>query len=376
MPRSSKISIIYIIAEHHITGAPRHLLELIRHIDRNKFIVSAILPEGPLAKALKALKVPVFTVPMRGRADLSAIAAIKKILTKYEPDIVHTHGQRAGVLGRLAVKGMHFKVIHTEHTYTHHFKLDNPLLHWTHLRAMQTLGWFTHRTIAVSDAVRIFLTSARISKPDKVVTIYNGIVSTKPKLSASVIQEFRQSHALSASDQIIGTVGALNSQKGTSTLISAFAQVHTKWPKLKLVIVGGGELRKSLEQLADKLGISSKVVFAGHVSDIEPALANLQLFVLPSRSEAFGLSLLEAMRFGVPIIASRVGGIPEIIVHNHNGILVEHDAPKKLATAISKLLNDKKLQKKIVANYPATLKKFTITKMVKATEDLYRQVME
>ena len=80
------------------------------------------------------------------------------------------------------------------------------------------------------------------------------------------------------------------------------------------------------------------------------------------------------MRHNIPIIATHVGGIPEIITHNHNGILVEPNSPKKLAAAINKLLNDKKLQKKLVSNYPTTLKKFTTSKMIKATEELYRQI--
>lgn len=374
MAKSHKTSIFEIIADSSLTGAPRHLLTLLSGIDRNKFVVSVILPEGELVNELKKIKVPVFTIPMNGKSDLVASSSIKKIIKKYEPDIVHTHGQRAGLLGRLAVRDLPVTRIHTEHTYTSNFKLDNSLLHWSHLRAMAVLDRWTHKTIAVSNAVKTFLISAGITKPDKVLTVYNGIESKFPKVSPQQVKEFKSKFNLSGSDLVVGTVGSFNKHKDTATLIRAFSGMIKKWPNLKLLLIGRGELQPQLESLVKKLGIADRVIFAGSMKDIDTAMSIFNIFILPSRSEAFGLTILEAMRANIPVIASKVGGIPEIITHNYNGLLVDHGDPKKLASAIMKLLNDKKLQKKFISHYSETLKKFSAKSMVKQTEDLYHSL--
>ncbi|MEZ4210152.1 MAG: glycosyltransferase family 4 protein [Patescibacteria group bacterium] len=372
MPRTSKISVFEIIADSSLTGAPRHLLALLSHIDRSQFVVSVILPEGDLVDELKKLKVPVFTVPMQGMTDLSASSAIHKLLQKYEPDIVHTHGQRAGLLGRVASRGLSLINIHTEHTYTDNFKLNNPVLHWTHLRAMKVLDRLTNHTIAVSDSVRTFLVSSGITKPDKVSIIHNGIDSLKSKPSEVAIKKYRASLDVSPRDLLVGTIGSLNKQKDTDVLIKAFANMHTKWPNTKLLIIGKGERLRELQNLVKKLDIKDSVRFAGALADVNTALFSMDLFILPSRSEAFGISILEAMRAQVPIIASRVGGIPEIITDNYNGLLFESGNVKNLSATMLKLLNDKKLQKKIVSHYAETLRKFSAKNMAKEVEEIYR----
>lgn len=373
MPRTSKISVFEIIADSSLTGAPRHLLALLSHIDRSQFVVSVILPEGDLVDKLKLLKVPVFTVPMQGTSDLSSSSAIRKLIHKYEPDIVHTHGQRAGLLGRIASRGLSIINIHTEHTYTSNFKLDNPVLHWTHLRAMKVLDRLTQHTIAVSDSVRTFMVSAGITKPEKITVIHNGIESLKAKPSETTIKKYRASLDVSPRDLLIGTIGSLNKQKDTDILIKAFSSMHDKWPNTKLLIIGKGERLRELQRLTNKLGLKESVIFAGSMSDVNTALFSMDLFVLPSRSEAFGISILEAMRAQIPVIASRVGGIPEIITDNYNGLLFESGNVKNLSAIMLKFLNDKRLQKKIVSHYPETLRKFSAKNMTKETELIYSQ---
>jgi len=369
--RKTSLSVFEIIADSSLTGAPRHLLTLLSGINRHKFVISVVCPPGPLVAEIKKLKFPVFQVPMSGRADVNAINAIRRLLKKYDPDIVHTHGQRAGLVGRMAAKDLPIKRIHTEHTYTNEFRLTNPLLHWGHLNAMKVLDRWTDRVIAVSQAVKKFMIDAQMTKPDKVVMIYNGINSKSLKVANSDIEAFRSQFAISKSDIVIGTVGSFNQAKDTATLIHAFARVASKWPTAKLVLIGSGPLKRDLTHQAKRLQIEDRVVFTGAVDNILPAIKTFNLFVLPSLSEAFGITLLEAMKSEVPIVATRVGGIPEIITHKLNGILVEPKQPKKLAAAILNLINDKKLQRKLVGNYPATLKKFSADTMVKQIESVY-----
>lgn len=370
-----KISITYVIGDSSLTGAPRHLLSLVTGLDPREFSVSVILPQGPLADELQKNRITTFLVPMRSRSDVAAVNAIKKLLIKYDPDIMHAHGQRAGLLARLAVKDLPIKVIYTEHTWTKEFRLENPLLHWAHIRSMRMLDKLTHKTIAVSKAVADFLINAKITKPDKIQVIYNGIelIADKPHQSEF---ELLRKYRLDSKDVVIGTIGSLNIQKDTASLIKAMPRVIKRFPNAKLVIVGTGPLQKNLQRLTQKLKIDSSVVFTGVMNNVADILKTFSVFVLCSRSESFGISILEAMKAHVPIIATKVGGIPEIIISNRNGLLVNPCDSKQLASTIMKLLNDKKLQKKLAVGGYETLQKFTTTTMVHETEKLYKQLLK
>ncbi|MDD5605759.1 MAG: glycosyltransferase [Patescibacteria group bacterium] len=376
MSSKSRISVFEIIADSSLTGAPRHLLTLMSGIDRVKFIPTVIAPPGPLLDELKKRKVPVFQVPMSGRSYIPAVNAIKKLLKKYDPDVVHTHGQRAGLVGRLAARDLPIKIVHTEHTYTKEFRLHNPLLHVGHLRAMKVLSQFTDHTIAVSKAVKEFLVKNGLSKETKTSVVYNGIVPLKKKVGENEIDAFKQEHGLTKKDIVIGTIGSFNEQKDTKTLIEAIAKMLKKSPTIKLVLVGRGHLRRRLEKQAKRLGIEERIVFTGVLKNVLPALKSFTLFVLPSLSEAFGITLLEAMKAGIPIVATKAGGIPEIITHNHNGILVEPKDAKGLAGAMMRLLNDKKLMKKLTQNHDKTVNQFAADKMIRATEKIYTQLFK
>ncbi len=368
---AKRISVFEVIADSSLTGAPRHLLTLMSGINRIRFIPTVIAPSGPLVTELKKRKIPVFEVPMNGHSYAPAVNAITKLLKKYDPDVIHTHGQRAGLIGRLAARGLPVKRVHTEHTYTRQFRLHNPVLHLSHLRAMRMLDRWTDKVIAVSKAVRQFLIEAKIAKPDKITVIYNGITPLTRKISEKDIQAFKDKFKIADDDIVIGTIGSFNIQKDTATLIKATERMVKKWPKIKLVLVGKGPLKCKLERLVKKLKLEERVVFTGSLSNVLPALKAFKIFVLPSLSEAFGITLLEAMKTGVPIVATRVGGIPELITHNHNGLLVEPKDPKQLAATLMKLLNDKKLQRKLTSNHAKTVDKFSADEMIEQTEKVY-----
>ena len=368
---AKRISVFEVIADSSLTGAPRHLLTLMSGINRIRFIPTVIAPSGPLITELKKRKIPVFEVPMSGHSYAPAVNAITKLLKKYDPDILHTHGQRAGLIGRLAARGLPIKRVHTEHTYTRQFRLQNPVLHLSHLRAMRVLDRWTDKVIAVSRAVRQFLIEAKIAKPDKIVVIYNGITPLTHKITDKDIRAFKDKFEIADDDIVIGTIGSFNIQKDTATLIKATERMVKKWPKIKLVLVGRGPLKYKLERLVKKLKLEDRVVFTGSLANVLPALKTFRIFVLPSLSEAFGITLLEAMKAEVPIVATKVGGIPEIITHNHNGLLVEPKDPKNLAATLMKLLNDRKLQRKLTNNHAKTVEKFSADEMIRQTEQVY-----
>lgn len=373
---AKKINLFYIIADSSLTGAPRHLLSLVDHLDKKEFAISVILPQGPLADELIRRKINVFLVPMKSRSDLAAVNAIRRLLVKYDPDILHVHGQRAGLVGRFAARNLPIKVVYTEHTRTPQFRLTNPALDWAHIRAMQMLDKITNINIAVSQAVANFLIQNKISQPHKIKVIHNGIALTPERHIDKITLDIITQYGLKKQDVIIGTVGSLNLQKDTAALIKAMPRVMTKLPQAKLVLVGSGPLKHRLQKLAHKLGISDRVIFTGAIRNVAGITQLFTTFVLPSRSEAFGICILEAMKAGVPVIATRVGGIPEIITDNRNGILVEAGDSKTLASSIIRLVNDKKLQQKLIKAGEETVKNFSIGKMVQATVSLYKDLIE
>lgn len=371
-----KINLFYVIADSSLTGAPRHLLALIDRLDKKDFTISVILPPGPLADELATRKVSIFLVPMKSRSDIAAMSGIRKLLIKYDPDILHLQGQRAGLLGRWAARKLPIKIVYTEHTRTPQFRLANPALDWAHIRAMQMLDKMTHINIAVSQAVADFLTTVKITTPQKIRVIYNGIDPEPERHIDKSILDIITNYGLKKQDMIIGTIGSLNIQKDTATLIKAMSRINHKMSLAKLVIVGSGPLKYKLQRLTQKLGLANNVIFTGSVKNIAGLLQLFTIFALPSRSEAFGISILEAMKAGVPIVATRVGGIPEIITANQNGMLVEAGDPKALASAIMKLINDKKLQRKFIKAGEDTIKKFSISKMVQATTKIYQDLIK
>ena len=370
-----KINIFYAIADSSLTGAPRHVLSLVKNLNMKDFTVSVILPQGPLADELKKLKINTFLVPMKHRADMGAVNRIKKLLRKYDPDILHVHGSRAGLFARMAAKGLPIKIVYTEHTRALQFRLNNPVLDWSHIKARAMLDKWTTVNIAVSNAVKEFLIKSKITRPDKIRVIYNGISSKPNKYIDTDTIDIITQYGLKKRDVIIGTIGSLNIQKDTVTLIKAMPRVFKKIPTAKLVLVGSGPLKYMLQKIVKKLKISDKVIFTGTVKDISSILQLLTVFILPSRSEAFGISILEAMRANVPVIATRVGGIPEVITNNQNGILIDPGNHKVLASTIIRLLHNNKLQHKLIKNGIETVKKFSITKMVNETSQLYRTIL-
>lgn len=169
-------------------------------------------------------------------------------------------------------------------------------------------------------------------------------------------------------------IGSLVKQKGADILIKAFKTVEKKHMEAELVIVGDGKERHRLEKLADELKINAH--FLGYADDVERVLMESRVLVLPSRTEGFGLVLLEAMRAGVPVVATSVGGIPEIIENERNGLLVEKDDTVSLAAAIIRIFEDPSLRNKLISEGRKTAEKYSWSRMADEVDILYKELPE
>jgi len=363
-----KISILEIIGDSSLAGAPRHFLSVIENLDLDKFQIHAICPPGPLAGEIRKLKrhIDLDLVQMRSRLDCKAIGKLRKEMVSLKPDIIHVHGTRAGALGRLASIGLNIPVVYTEHLWTKHYSINNPLLRSAHMFGNWFFDIFTTTNIAVSEAVKEFMVESGVSRSSKIKVIYNGV--EPPKHKADIFQnkeEFR-----------LTSVGTLNPLKGMQFLIQAIVKVKKEFPGVHLEIIGDGPSKKKLAELIRKLKLKNNVKLTGFVPDVEKYLTNFDLYIQPSLSESFGLAIVQAMGVGLPIVATNAGGIPEVVTDGKSGTLVPTHDSKALSAAILELLRDQE-KAKSMGRFAAeeAKRKFDLTDMIKDLENLYEKVV-
>lgn len=367
-----RIKLIEIIADSSLGGGPRHILDLVKNIDKVIFDVYVICPGGYLSAEAKQIKgVTVCNVQMLSKFDLVALWNIKKTINKiraekdpFGPLIVHTHGSRAGLLGRIA-SPVNAKKVYTEHRFDEDFHLKNPINEWIQKKIIQAQNHRSDLIIAVSRSVRIFLTKNNMAPEDKIVTIPNGI-DLKNADNSRQITAGKNTKA-----PIIGNIGNLNYQKGQIYLIEAMPYILEKYPLAQLEIIGEGEERSALEAEIKRLGLKKSVTLLGHKNIIDKYMKQWSVFALPSVAETFGIVILEAMNMGLPIVASRVGGVSDIIAQRKNGILIEPRNSKQLANSILEVLDHPVLAAKLKREGLERVKDFDWKKIVKKIEKEY-----
>jgi glycosyltransferase involved in cell wall biosynthesis len=194
-------------------------------------------------------------------------------------------------------------------------------------------------------------------REEKISVIYNGVN--------------KQSLAIGSERRIV-FIGSLVKQKGVDILLHAFKEIKKTHTDVRLIIVGDGPEREDLKLLSKQLRLK-EVEFRGYVDDLEPFFTANTVFVLPSIKEGFGITILEAMARGVPVAASKTGGIPELIVDGENGLFFTKDNPSSLTDAVRRIFDDEALREKMIKGGWKTVIKFTWNKTSEETEDVYNE---
>jgi len=370
-----RIRVVELLATGSSGGAQEHLYNLVTRLDRARYDVSVLsLSGGPGVRRLERTGASVCVLD--DMTDEEAVAAVAAHLAAVDADVVHNHMYRAEVVGTqaawaLAASGRRRPfVVGTVHSSRIRSEEDRDLV--------RRLTPRMDHLIAVSRAiVRKLEDEGRVGAP--ISLIYNGVDLARYSEQAAcptLLSEYQ----IPAGAPIVGVIARLEAEKGHPTLLEAWPAVLGAAPDAHLLVVGEGSQRELLEAQASSLGLlngkSSSITFTGRRDDVPAVTAALDVAVLPSYREAQGLSILEAMALSRPVVASAVGGIPEMIDDGRTGLLVPPRDAGALAAAIVRLLQDAEFAERIGrAGHDLVHERFCVEQMVRAVETIYDEAV-
>ncbi len=358
-----KLSLVHVDSGREWRGGQRQALLLVQELKKKGFEVFFVVqPQSPLEGKAREAGIAVVPLGMKGEADLLASIKLAIFMKKKRCQLAHFHDAHSLTIGLRACSWARVPIV------VAHRRVDFPI--GRHLLSRRKYGQKIDAIIAISEGVKKVLVEGKVPA-EKITVIPSGI-------DFSIFDEvkdrnfLRREFGFADDDFLVGIVAALEDHKGHKYLFQATKIIREHSAKIKLIVVGTGSLRLELESQVQQLGIEDIVFFLGFREDVPRILASLDLFVLSSHLEGLGSSLLDAMASGLPVVATRTGGIPEIVHHGETGLLVPPKDPDALAKAIIELYHDQDL-----ANYLAekgreyVRRHFSAEAMAERIVDLY-----
>jgi glycosyltransferase involved in cell wall biosynthesis len=357
----------------------RHLVSLAEHMTGRGMKVAIACPAGgAVQEAAEASGL--VTIPLRLSGDICPLSDWQTVLQltshlrRAEFNLVHAHGTKAALVTRpAAILAGTEAVFYTVHN-SFFFEGLSPWKKQAMAVVEKIMAGSTDRIITVSENLRRELLDRIGVRPELVITIPNGI-ELHGEVQAQHSLQLRRHFNLPPLGRLVGTVARLAPQKGISCFLRA-AAILCPDTSTSFVVAGDGPLREALTREARDLNLTDRVFFLGHREDIPQLLQVLDIFVLPSLTEGFPLSLLEAMAAGLPVVATQVGGTPEIVRHGVTGLLVPPDRPFDLACAVQLLLEHHDLAGGMGrAGRSRVEQYFSLEQMVDSTIEQYNKVL-
>ena len=324
-------------------GAGQQNYILAKYMSRERFDLTIAYGLGyPLDREFAGLDLPVRHLSMSRKisplVNLRGFFQIRRLIKQGRFDVVCTSCSIAGLMGRIAAALAQVPTrIHVLHVYAsrpYQNKAKQMIYRWIE----RGLDRITTRYIAVSEAAKLYGVNTGIMSADKVDVVFNAVESTSACGRSG--EEMRRLLGLEEQARVVGTLGRYEDQKGIRYILEAAPAVLARQPETRFLIVGDGPLRPELEALARSLKIDHAVRFTGWRDDVPDVLRVMDLFCLASLWETFGLVLVEAMLAGLPVVATRVDAVPEVVADEETGVLVPPADPPALAGAILRLIED------------------------------------
>jgi glycosyltransferase involved in cell wall biosynthesis len=376
--------IIHIHTLPVISGSGLNTYLTMRGMDRTAYEVElACAPGGKLIDLIRGqgMKVRLFknlVQPLHPLKDLLGLIDLTRFLRKKRYHIVHTHNSKAGFIGRLAAKWAGVPIIvHTVHGFAFHDR--EPAWRQILFRNLERLAsrW-CDKMVFISQPLIDWALRDRITRREKIQKIYSGIeLDHFEPVPDEERKALKEAWGIREEAPVVGIVSKLWEGKGHTILIHAFEGLKQEIPEAVLVIVGEGYLQDKLSDLVDRLGLKGSVLFTGFQMDVRRIIATFDVAVLPSFFEGMGRVLLEAMAMGKPVVASSVGGIPDLVHHGKTGLLVTPGSVSELKSGLITLIRNKALAKQMGEEGRKRIsEEFSAGRMAQSIEKLYRELLQ
>lgn len=340
---------------------------------RVQIVACALRDPGQLGAEFERDRVPITFLGVR-RYDPRTILRLVRLIRTHHIGVLHLQEFAASTLGRIA--GFLTRtpaIVHVHAEYADSAVGGYPLAVRVIDRILSPLA---ARVVAVSHSVAEFCVAQMGFRRRQVVVIHNPLPRKVRAVDEAVLDSLRRDYHLPSGVPVVGSVTRFYPVKGTSFLLDAFARILRTMPESYLLLVGDGPERATLEAQARSLGIQGRVIFAGFREDIEEHLRLFNVAVLPSLREGLPLAGIEALSAGVPLVASRVGGLPELVADGRTGLLVEAGDAAAIADAVLRILQDPELEKYLRTQSLIEARRFSMETFVTRMERTYREAAE
>lgn len=367
------MKILYFITTSNWGGASRHVYDLCKYQKSigNK-VYLAVGSKGQLFKEVKQLQIPIFVLQSVQRNispinDIKSVILFRMLVKKLKPDIVHLHSSKAGILGRMACTGIkNIKVVFTVHGWAFTDGVPSKAKKFIYRNIERFVSPLTDLFICVSKFDKsIGLRDRVLKRKSNVVVIHNG--SSKPSkdlVNFSVRNPVR-----------LVMIARFSNQKDQETLIRAI--INLPKDAYKLTFVGDGNNLERCKKLVLKYNLTDNVSFVGFSMDIPKFLIENDVFIMTSHYEGLPIGIIEAMSYGLPIVASNVGGNSELVINDKNGYLIDDKNSNQLNKYLQKLLNNTDLIKKMGnESYKLFLKEFTLSDNLNKINQNYERLIK
>ena len=369
--------VLHVISSNGMYGAEAVILQLARAMDGRDHSGSSCLavfahkgqPQPELYQAACRAGLEAVQIPCSGQLDPQLGSRLRSIVEATGADVVHAHGYKADIYASLAYLGSGRRpaLVSTCHTW-----YDND-------RAVRAYGAldrgvlrFFDEVVAVSAAVASRLRKAGV-RPERIALIRNGIAAAAGDGSL----EGQRSQTARGENLRVGLVGRLAPEKGVDVFLKAVAQVAALYPKAEFVVAGDGPDRGALDNLMAELKLHGRAVLLGRQADMPAIYESLDVLVSASRLEGLPIALLEGMQTGLPVVATAVGEVPEVVVDGQTGILVAPEDPAALAGAIGRMLGDAGLRERCGrAGQARVRQEFSANRMAADYTEVYRRALD
>jgi glycosyltransferase involved in cell wall biosynthesis len=375
VPLRASLSVVHVVLSMDVGGLERNVLNQVREGQALGQRVSVVCLERPgtLSYRVEELGGSVHFIDKRPGLRPGVIGRLKELFLELRPDVVHTH--QIGTLiyaGPASRRAGSCLVVHTQHGLENF--AGRIRTRWLGRLASR----FTRVFYCLTKDMAAHVIAHRIAPPGKLRVIPNGIDTAlyrEPR--AAEAEAVRRTLGIPADATLIGTVGRLVEIKRQDTLIRAFARLKARVVNSHLLLVGGGPLEDELRALAGRLGVGDSVHFSGYQADTVPFLQAMNIFALTSRSEGMPQAILEAAVAGLPIISSRVGGIPEVIEHGGTGLLFEPGEDSALAEGLLRLIADGHLARRLGdAARDRVVTRFDVGRMAREYHEAFLELLD